>query len=150
MAGKKGAASGPRIPVSWGTTTRTIKGQKKKVPAISLIQESVFKRTGLKEYKFGDNLKLTKDKKGRQRIAAQGITRSATRYVKVWFGDLGVKSKAKIWHRIPIPAGISLAKVAKQLQGAKKVVEVKFPSTPMGRNARLKNANVGRGSKPRS
>lgn len=149
MAGKKGAATGPRIPVSWGTVTRTIKGKKKKIPAISLIQESVFSRTGLKEYKFGDSLKLTKDKKGRQRIAAQGITRTGARYVLVWFGDLSVKTKNKIWHRVPIPSGISLAKVAKQLQGGKKVVELKFPSTPTGRNPRLKNANVGRGARKR-
>jgi hypothetical protein len=146
MAKGKGA-SGPRIPVSWGNVKKTVKGKKVTLPVISLVQESVFKLTGLKEYKFGVNVKTTKDKKGRVRIANPGITRSATKYVLVHFGDYGIKTKAKIWHRIPIPTSVSLATVATRLQAGKRAVEVKFPSTPIGRAARLKNPNVGKGAK---
>jgi hypothetical protein len=144
---KKGGASGPRIPVSWGSAKRKVNGKQVTVPLVSLVQESVFKISGLKEYKFATSLKLIKDKKGRQRIAAQGITRSASRYALAWMGDLSLKSKGKVWHRIPVPPGISLAKVAKQLQAGKRVVEVKWPSTMIGRAALLKNPNKGKGSK---
>lgn len=137
---------GPRIPVSWGTATRKVKGRSIKVPLISLVSESVFKLTGLKEYKFANSLKLTQDSKKRTRVAAQGITRSATRYVLIHVGEYSIKSKQKVWHRVPVPNGVSLAKAARQLQGGKKVVEVRWPSTPTGRQARLKNPAKGKGS----
>jgi hypothetical protein len=136
---------GPRIPVSWGNKKIKVKGRQVTVPMVSLIVESVFKRTKLKEYKFATTLKITKDKKGKERIASQGVTRSASKYVLVWFGDLSTKTKQKVWHRIPVPSGVSLALASKRLQAAKGgVVEVKWPSTQVGRQARLKNPNKGR------
>jgi hypothetical protein len=140
MATAKKGIKGRRVAVSWGAVTRTIKGKKTKVPALSLVKESVITVTGLKPFKQTAALKLTKDKKGRTRIASQGLTRTASRYVLAWAGEYGGKKKAKKWHRIPIPAGISLANAAKQLQGGKKVVEVKFPSTLPGQTAKLKAA----------
>lgn len=136
---------GPRIPVSWGNKKIKVKGRQVTVPMVSLIVESVFKKTKLKEYKFASTLKVTKDKKGRERIASQGVTRSASKYVLVWFGDLSLKSKQKVWHRIPVPSGVSLTLASKRLQAAKGgTVEVKWPSTGAGRQARLKNPNKGR------
>jgi hypothetical protein len=140
MPTKKGV-KGRRVAVSWGSVTRTIKGKKTKVPALSLVKESVIALTGLKPFKQTAALKLTKDKKGRTRIAAPGLTRSATRHVLVWTGEYGKgKSKQKVWHRVPLPTGISLAVASKQLQGGKKVVEVRTPSTLPGRSAILKAA----------
>lgn len=137
---KKGV-KGRRVAVSWGSVTRTIKGKKTKVPALSLVKESVIALTGLKPFKQTAALKLTKDKKGRTRIASQGLTRSASRHVLVWCGEYGGgKSKAKKWHRVPLPTGISLAVASKQLQGGKKVVEVRTPSTLPGQTAKLKAA----------
>jgi hypothetical protein len=137
---KKGQKLGRRVAVSWGSAKIKVKGRTAMVPLISMMVESVFKRTGLQEFKGATTLKITKDKKGRQRIAAQGITRSASRYVLVWFGDLSTKTKQKKWHRVPIPPRVSLATAAKRLQvGKGSVLEVRLPSTQTGRQAVLKS-----------
>jgi hypothetical protein len=139
MAGK-GKKTGPRVAVSWGSTKVKVKGRTETISLISMMSESVFKRTGLQAYKGATTLKITKDKKGRQRIAAQGITRSASKYVLVWFGDVSTKTKQKKWHRVPVPARVSLATAAKRLQAGKgSAVEVRFPSTPASRKAVLKS-----------
>jgi hypothetical protein len=141
----KGTKLGPRVAVSWGNKKVKVKGKTVTVPLVSMMSESVFKRTKLQEYKFAATLKITKDKKGKERIASQGVTRSASNYVLAWFGDLSLKSKQKKWHRIQVPAGVSLTLASKRLQAAKGgTVEVKLPSTPAGRQARLKNPNKGR------
>jgi hypothetical protein len=145
MATTKGKKLGPRVPVSWGNAKIKVKGRTETIPLISMMSESTFKRTGLQQYQYATTLKITKDKKGRQRIASQGITRSASKYVMAWFGDVSTKSKQKVWHRIPIPQRVSLATAAKRLQAGKgSTVEVRLPSTPTGRQARLKNPNKGR------
>jgi hypothetical protein len=84
----KGTKLGPRVAVSWGSKKIKVKGKTVTVPLVSMMSESVFKRTKLQEYKFAATLKITKDKKGKERIASQGVTRSATKYVLAWFGDL--------------------------------------------------------------
>lgn len=141
----KGKKLGRRVAVSWGNAKIKVKGRTVTVPLVSMMVESVFKRTGLKEYQFATTLKISKDKKNRERIASQGVTRSATKYVLVWFGDLSTKTKQKRWHRIPIPARVSLATAAKRIQAGKgSGIEVRLPSTPTGRQARLKNPNKGR------
>jgi hypothetical protein len=143
---KKGVKTGPRVAVSWGAKKVKTKTGTKTIPAVSFVSQHVLTITGLKEYKFKATLNLNKDKKGRLRIAAQGVTRSASRYVLIWNGELSPKSKQKVWHRVPIPAGISLARASTQLQAGKKVVEVRFPSTLPGRNAKLKDASGARGA----
>jgi hypothetical protein len=141
----KGTKLGPRVAVSWGNRKIKVKGRPTTVPMVSMMSESVFKRTKLKAYQFAATLKITKDSKGKERIASQGITRSASKYVLVWFGDLSLKTKQKVWHRIPVCQGVSLTLASKRLQAAKGgTVEVKWPSTQVGRQARLKNPNKGR------
>lgn len=133
MAGKKETA-GRRIPVSWGTVTKKVGGKATKVPAISMVGENVVTACGLKPYKFGNRLKTVKDKKGRTRVAGQGITYSATRYLLVHIKDDVTPKGTPRWRRVPIPQGISLANASKQLQGGKKVAKVRLPSG-LARNA---------------
>jgi hypothetical protein len=144
MASRKGVKLGRRVAVSWGSKKIKVKGRQVVVPLVSMMAESVFARTKLKEFKFATTLKITKDKKGKERIASQGVTRSASRYVLAWFGETSPKSKQKVWHRIPVPSGVSLTLASKRLQAAKgSTIEVRWPSTQSGRQARLKDQTKG-------
>jgi hypothetical protein len=129
MADKKNAARGRRITVEWGSVKKKVAGKTTNTKVYSKVIESVVKAAGLKEA----NVKapaIKKDKKGRQRLSAQGITRSGARYLLV---SIGEKSKSKSgttrekFHRVPIPPGISMAKASAILKKGK-VTSVKFPN----------------------
>jgi hypothetical protein len=126
---KKTAAKGRRVTVEWGSIKKKVGGKTSNVKVYSKVIDSVFKACGLKEA----NIKppaIKKDKKGRQRLAGQGITRSGARYLLVHVGE---KTKTKAggtidkYHRVPIPPGVSMAKASAILKKGK-AVKIKFPN----------------------
>lgn len=131
MAGsKKNAAKGRRLTIEWGSVKKKVNGKVSNVKVYSKVIESVAKVCGLKEAKVSPP-KIIKDKKGKQRLQGQGITRTASRYLLVSVGEKGkaVKGKAALekYHRVPIPAGVSMAKASAILKKGK-AVKIKFPN----------------------
>lgn len=128
---KKTAARGRRITVEWGSVKKKVNGKVSNVKVYSKVIDSVFKVCGLK----AANIKppaIKKDKKGRQRLAGQGITSSGSRYLLVHVGETTKTKKGTTidkYHRVPIPPGVSMAKASAILKKGK-AVKIKFPNAP--------------------
>ena len=126
---KKTAARGRRITVEWGSVKKKVNGKTTNTKVYSKVIQSVATAAGLKEATIKPPA-IKKDKKGRQRLAGQGITRSGARYLLVSVGETSKTKKGgtiERFHRVPIPQGVSLAKASAILKKGK-VTSVKFPN----------------------
>ncbi len=129
---KKNAAKGPRQIIDWGSVTKKVNGKKTNVHVYSRVIKSAVDALGLKATDARKIAGATtkKDKKGRLRLSGVSITKSASRVILCSTGD---KRKSKsgeslIYHRVPVPPEISLAKAVAVLSKSK----VKFIKIPNG------------------
>ncbi len=129
---KKNAAKGPRQIIDWGSVTKKLNGKKSSVHVYSKVIKSAVDALGLKatDAKKIAGATTKKDKKGRLRLSGVSITKSASRVILCSTGDTR-KTKtgtSLIYHRVPVPPEISLAKAVAVLSKSK----VKFIKIPNG------------------
>ncbi len=120
MPTAKGKKVGPRVTIEWGTVSRKKSGKKTNVKATSRVVETTAKLFGLTESKaVAAKVVNTKSKKGTRKII-QAPSRSVSSRKMLASVD------GKVWHQIPLPTGISLAKAFAILQKGKKAYMIKF------------------------
>lgn len=140
MANKKYAARGPRQIIDWGTVKRKVKGKTVNVKAYSKVIKSAVDTLGLKAI---DTSKISgavakKNSKGRLYLSGPSITSSGGRVILCSTGETR-KTKSgvyTIYHRVPIPPDISLAKAVAVLTKSK-IKIIKFPNgepIPIGKS----------------
>lgn len=116
----KGTKVGPRITVEWGSITKKVKGQKKNVKATSRVVATTAKLFGLTESKtVGAKIVNAKSAKGTRKILQSPSTSVARRVIMATVDG-------KIYHRVPVPQGVSLAKAFAIFQKGKKAYAIKF------------------------
>ncbi len=121
---KKGVTLGPRIQIGWGKVTRKVAGKKTSSTAYSKVPGKIAALFGLKEAKVSSGssgAKVKKDKKGRRRLVAPSAAGIGASY-------LLATVDGKVWHRVRIPQGVSLAQASTVLRTGKKVYGIKFPN----------------------
>lgn len=120
---KKGEKAGPRVTVSWGTSTKKVKGKKVTNVVTSQVLESTAKLFGLKTVTKSTSAtavtKSIKTTKGKRLILSGGVKKVGT---KKMFASVD----GKVFHQLPIPMGLSLAKAYSIFQGGKKAYVIKF------------------------
>lgn len=119
---KKGEKVGPRITVEWGSIQVKRAGKKVSVKLTSQVVKTTATLFGLKESKSGGSAAVTKNiktKKGNRVILSGGVSRVGTR-------KLFASVDGKVFHQLPVPIGLSLAKASTILKAGKKVYELKF------------------------
>lgn len=132
MATKKNVAKGKRVLVEWGSVKLKSGGKTTNQKVYSRVIKSVADAMGLKEAKAPANT-IRKNKKGSQYLGGISVARGASKYVLVSVGETA-KAKTKggadreIFHRVPIPRGISMAKASAILVKAGKAKTIKFPN----------------------
>ena len=120
MPTTKGKKVGPRVTIEWGTVPRKQKGKKVNVKATSRVVKTTADLFGLKESKaVGAKVINTKTAKGSRKII-QSPSRSVSS--RKMFASVD----GKVFHQIPLPAGISLAKAFAIMQKGKKAYMIKF------------------------
>lgn len=120
MATTKGKKVGPRVTIEWGTVSRKQSGKKVNVKATSRVVKTTADLFGLKESKaVGAKVINAKAKKGTRKVI-QAPSRSVSSRKMLASVD------GKVWHQIPLPTGISLAKAFAILQKGKKAYMIKF------------------------
>ena len=111
---------GPRVTIEWGTITRKKKGKKVTVKATSRVVKTTAELFGLKESKaVSAKIVSVKVAKGTRKII-QAPSRSVSS--RKMFASVD----GKVFHQIPLPAGISLSKAFATLQKGKKAYMIKF------------------------
>jgi hypothetical protein len=119
---KKGVPTGPRITVEWGSVKRKVKGKSVSVKATSQVVKTTATLFGLKESKTGGtgaSVKTITTKKGKKTILSGGVNKVTTRKIEA-------SVDGKVWHQMPLPIGISLAKAFAILKSGKKAYMIKF------------------------
>lgn len=116
----KGKSVGPRIVIDWGTKSTKVKGKRVSTKLSSRVLESTATLFGLKASSVsGASLKTQKTKKGNRVVISSPLSAVARR-------KMYASVDGKIWHSIPIPGGMSLAKAFGVLQKGKKAYAIKF------------------------
>ena len=116
----KGTKVGPRVTIEWGAVSRKVNGKKSNVKVTSRVVATTAKLFGLTESKtVAAKIVNTKTKKGSRKIIQSPSTSVARRVI---FASVD----GKIWHRVPVPQGISLAKASAIFQKGKKAYAIKF------------------------
>lgn len=116
-AGKSG---GPRVVIDWGQITTKKKGKKVTKKLSSRVLESTATLFGLKVSKVGGAVtKILKTKKGNRVVINSPLAAVARR--KIYATVDG-----KVWHSIPAPGGLSLAKAFITLKKGGKAYAIKF------------------------
>lgn len=111
---------GPRVTIEWGTITRKRKGKKVNIKATSRVVKTTAELFGLKESKaVGAKVVNVKVAKGTRKIIQSPSRSVASR-------KMFASVDGKVFHQIPLPAGISLAKAFAILQKGKKAYMIKF------------------------
>lgn len=116
----KGKAVGPRVTIEWGTVTRKQKGKKVTVKVTSRVVKSTAELFGLKEAK-AVSAKVVSTKSGKP---TRKIIQAPTRHVSS--RKMLASVDGKVFHQIPIPAGVSLSKAFAVFQKGKKAHMIKF------------------------
>jgi hypothetical protein len=119
---KKGQKVGPRIIVEWGTIKKKTGGKTVAVKLTSQVVKTTADLFGLKESKAGGSSAVTKNittKKGKRLILSGGVSKVATR-------KMFASTDGKVFHQLPVPAGLSLAKAYSVFKAGKKAYEIKF------------------------
>ena len=116
----KGKPAGPRVTIEWGTKTIKQSGKKVNVKAASRVLKSTADLFGLKESKAAQPKVINvKVKKGTRKVI-QSPSRSVSSRKMLASTD------GEVWHQIPLPTGISLAKAFAIIQKGKKAHAIKF------------------------
>ena len=111
---------GPRVTIEWGTITRKKKGKKVTSKATSRVVKTTAELFGLKESKaVAAKVVSVKATKGTRKIIQSPSQTVATR-------KMLASVDGKVFHQIPLPAGISLAKAFAIMQKGKKAYMIKF------------------------
>jgi hypothetical protein len=142
MANKKYAARGPRQIIDWGTVKKKVAGKTVSVKAYSKVMKSAVDALGLKATETSKLQGATakKNKKGRLYLAGPSITGSGGRVILCSTGETR-KTKSglyTIYHRVPVPPDISLAK-AVAVFSKSKIKIIKFPNgapIPIGKGGK--------------
>ncbi len=139
---KKGVAKGPRLPLDFGSITKKVAGKKVTQKVYGRVIQSAATALGLKTV---DPAKIAgktvkKDKKGRLYLSGQSITKHGITILCSTGETRKTKKGAtqKVWHRVMVPQGISLAK-ATAILAKGKVKFIKFPGGdehPIGKGGR--------------
>lgn len=119
---KKGEKIGPRITVEWGTVKKKRAGKTVSVKLTSQVVKTTATLFGLKESKAGGTGATVKNittKKGKRTILSGGVSKVGTR-------KMYASTDGKIFHQLPVPAGLSLAKAYSIFKAGKKAYEIKF------------------------
>lgn len=119
---KKGTPTGPRITVEWGTIKVKRGGKAVNVSLSSQVVKTTATLFGLKESKkagTGAVVKSITTKKGKKLILSGGINRVGTR-------KMLATVDGKVWHQLPVPTGLSLAKAFAVFKIGRKAYEIKF------------------------
>lgn len=119
---KKGTPVGPRITVEWGTIKVKRGGKNVSVRLSSQVVKTTATLFGLKESKgttVGAATKSITTKKGKRLILSGGVAKVGTK-------KLFASVDGKVFHQMPIPVGLSLAKAFAVLKQGKKASEIKF------------------------
>jgi hypothetical protein len=116
----KGVKVGPRVTIDWGAVSRKVNGKKSNVKVVSRVVATTAKLFGLTESKtVAAKIVNSKTKKGTRKIIQSPSTSVARRVIFA-------STDGKIWHRVPVPQGISLAKAFAIFQKGKKAYAIKF------------------------
>lgn len=119
---KKGVKTGPRVTVEWGTIKKKVNGKSVTVRLSSQVVQTTAKLFGLKESKgttVGATTKSIKAKNGTRLILTGGVAKVGTK-------KLYASVDGKVFHQMPIPIGLSLARAFAILKSGKKAYEIKF------------------------
>lgn len=137
MATKKNAAKGPRELIDWGSQKIKKGGKTTSVKVYSRVIQSAAVALGIKTTPSAKITGATvkKDKKGHLRLSGASISKHGT-YLLASTGETrAVKGKSgkastqvKVWHRVPVPPEVSLAKAVAVLSKTK----IKFLKYPNG------------------
>lgn len=130
---KKNAARGARKIIDWGTVKKKVSGKTVSTKVYSRVIGSVVTTLGMKptDPKKIAGATAKKDKKGRLRLSGVSITKSGSRVILCSNGEMRKTKKGqevKVFHRVPVPPQISLAKAVAVLSRTK----VKFIKIPNG------------------
>lgn len=139
---KKGVKVGPRITVEWGSVKVKRGGKQINVKLTSQVVKTTAVLFGLKESKSGGSAAVTKNiktKKGNRTILSGGFAKIGSR-------KLFASVDGKVFHQLPVPVGLSLAKASTILKAGKKVYEVKF----QGGNSRIVGTKAIKDTKSKS
>ncbi|MGL5063454.1 MAG: hypothetical protein ACRC62_26020 [Microcoleus sp.] len=127
----------PRVAVTWGTDTVTTskdgKTKKTKKVVTSMVFENIVKIFNLPKAAgaAGVKTKTITTKKGPRKVIDGAATSSVSpKYIMASTGAFDVSGKdqgSMLWHRIPVPASISLADIVDTLKATGKVYAVKWP-----------------------
>jgi hypothetical protein len=117
----KGVKVGPRVTIDWGTTTKKVAGKKVNVKAVSRVLASTATLFGLKEGKApGSTVVNVKTKKGSRKVLKTPNVTVSSRVIEA-------SVDGRIYHRVPVPQGVSLAKAFAIFQKGKKAYAIKLP-----------------------
>lgn len=116
----KGTKVGPRVTIDWGSVSRKVNGKKKNVKATSRVVATTAKLFGLTETKsVAAKVVNVKSSKGTRKIIQSPSTGVARRVILASVDGV-------IYHRVPVPQGVSLAKAFAIFQKGKKAYSIKF------------------------
>lgn len=117
---KKGEKAGPRITVQWANVKKKVKGKTVNTVLASQVLESTAKLFGLKAAKNTvSTVKNITTKKGKKTVLIGGIRKVGSR-------KMFASTDGKIWHQLPVPFGLSLAKAYSIFKAGKKAYVIKF------------------------
>jgi hypothetical protein len=116
----KGTKTGPRITIEWGTVSRKVNGQKKSVKVTSRVVATTAKLFGLTESKaVAAKVVSAKGGKGGRKVIQAPSTIVSPRVILASVDGV-------IYHRVPVPQGVSLSKAFPVFQKGKKAYAIKF------------------------
>lgn len=119
---KKGVKVGPRIIVQWASVKRKVNGKTVTVSLTSQVLKSTATLFGLKESKSGGSSAVVKNittKKGKRTVLSGGTKSVGTRKMYATVDN-------RVYHQLPVPAGLSLAKAYAVFKAGKKAAAIKF------------------------
>ena len=119
---KKGVPVGPRIMVQWANVKKKVNGKTVTVSLTSQVVKTTADLFGLKESKTGGGSATIKNittKKGKKTILTGGVRAVGTR-------KMYASTDGKIFHQLPVPTGLSLAKAYSIFKAGKKAYVIKF------------------------
>lgn len=116
----KGKPVGPRVAIGWGSISIKQGGKKVNKQTSSNVLESTAKLFGLTASKaIQPKIVNVKTSKGSRKIIKTPSTALSRRVIEATVDG-------KVWHRVPVPQGISLAKAYAIFQKGKKAYAIKF------------------------
>ena len=119
---KKGVKVGPRIIVVWAKVKKKVNGKTVEVSLTSQVVKTTADLFGLKESKTGGSSATTKNittKKGKRTILVGGTKSVGTR-------KMFATVDGRVYHQLPVPTGLSLAKAYSIFKAGKKASAIKF------------------------